>query len=84
MSAGNANEHEVAREIAGLDELDRESLIARWRAAYDALPPRKLSRALMEKAVAYEIQCRAFGGLLSATKRALRMTLALILLAPVS
>ncbi len=63
MSAGSAKEHEVARKIAGLDELDRESLIARWRAAYGAPPPRKLSRALMEKALAYEIQCRAFGGL---------------------
>ncbi len=72
MSAGSANEHEVAREIAGRDELDRESLIARWRAAYGAPPPRKLSRALIEKALAYEIQCRAFGGLSTATKRALR------------
>ncbi len=72
MSAGSANEHEVAREIAGLAELNRESLIARWRAAYGAPPPRKLSRALIEKALAYEIQCRAFGGLSGAAKRALR------------
>ena len=72
MSVGSAKEHEVAREIAGLDELDRESLIARWRAAYGAPPPRKLSRALMEKALAYEIQCAAFGGLSGAAKRALR------------
>jgi hypothetical protein len=72
VSAGSANEHEVAREIAGLAELNRESLIARWRAAYGAPPPRKLSRALIEKALAYEIQCRAFGGLSGAAKRALR------------
>ncbi len=72
MSAGSANEHEVAREIAGLAKLNRESLIARWRAAYGAPPPRKLSRALIEKALAYEIQCRAFGGLSGAAKRALR------------
>ncbi len=72
MSVGSAKEHEVAREIAGLDELDRESLIARWRAAYGAPPPHKLSRALMEKALAYEIQCRAFGGLSGAAKRTLR------------
>ncbi len=39
-----------------------------WRAP----PPRKLSRALLEKALAYEIQCRAFGGLSGAAKRALR------------
>ncbi len=71
MSAGSANEHEVAQEIAGLAEFTRESLITRWRVAYGA-PPRKLSRALMEKALAYEIQCSAFGGLSGAAKRALR------------
>ena len=71
MSDRASKESEVARKIADLAELDRESLIARWRAAYGA-PPRKLSRALMEKALAYEIQCRAFGGLSGAAKRALR------------
>jgi hypothetical protein len=72
VSAGSAKEHEVARKIAGLAELNRENLITRWRATYGAPPPRKLSRALMEKALAYEIQCAAFGGLSTATKRALR------------
>ncbi len=72
MSGRASKESEVAREIADLDELDRESLIARWRAAYGAPPPRKLSRALLEKALAYEIQCSAFGDLSIATKRALR------------
>ncbi len=72
MSDRASKESEVAREIAGLDELGRESLIARWRATYGAPPPRKLSRALIEKALAYEIQCRAFGGLSGAAKRALR------------
>ena len=72
MSAGSAKEHEVAREIADLAELDRENLITRWCAAYGKPPPRKLSRALLEKALAYEIQCAAFGGLSGAAKRALR------------
>ncbi len=72
MSDRASKESEVAREIAGLAELDRESLITRWRAAYGAPPPRKLSRALLEKALAYEIQCGAFGDLSIATKRALR------------
>jgi hypothetical protein len=72
MSDRASKESEVARKIADLAELDRENLIARWRAAYGAPPPRKLSRALMEKALAYEIQCAAFGGLSTATKRALR------------
>ena len=72
MSDRASKESEVARKIAGLAELDRESLITRWRAAYGAPPPRKLSRALLEKALAYEIQCRAFGGLSGAARRALR------------
>ncbi len=72
MSDRASKESEVARTIADLAELDRESLITRWRAAYGAPPPRKLSRALMEKALAYEIQCAAFGGLSGAAKRALR------------
>ena len=72
MSDRASKESEVARKIADLAELDRESLIARWRAAYGVPPPRKLSRARMEKALAYEIQCRAFGGLSGAAKRALR------------
>ncbi len=72
MSDRASKESEVARKIADLAELDRENLIARWRAVYGAPPPRKLSRALLEKALAYEIQCAAFGGLSTATKRALR------------
>jgi hypothetical protein len=65
-------ESEVAREIAGLADLDRASLVARWRSLYGKPAPRILSRAMLEKAIAYEIQCRAFGGLSAATKRALR------------
>jgi hypothetical protein len=65
-------ESEVAREIAGLADLDRASLVARWRSLYGRPPPPKLSRALMEKAIAYEVQCAAFGGLSAVTKRALR------------
>ena len=73
MTGPADKEGEVAREIAGLADLDRVNLVARWRAAYGVPPPRKLSRAMLEKALAYEIQCRAFGGLSTATKRALRM-----------
>ena len=72
MTGPADREGEVAREIAGLAELDREDLVARWRATYWMPPPRKLSRALLEKALAYEIQCAAFGGLSTAAKRALR------------
>jgi hypothetical protein len=72
MKAESTNEHEVAREIADLSDLNRENLIARWCAIYGVPPPRKLSRALLEKALAYEIQCATFGGLSGTAKRALQ------------
>ena len=72
MTGTADREGDVACAVADLADLDRASLVARWRAAYGAPPPRKLSRALLEKALAYEIQCAAFGGLPTATKRALR------------
>ena len=72
MTDPDSNEGEVAREIASLAALDRESLVRRWRTAYETPPPDKLSGALLEKALAYEIQCAASGGLSTATRRALR------------
>ena len=70
MTVGNAAG--VEREIAALGALDRSALLQRWRSAFgrDAAP--RLSRPLMEKAIAYELQVRAFGGLSVRTIRALK------------
>jgi hypothetical protein len=62
----------VEREIAALEELDRTALLERWRDAFRRDAPPRLSRPLMEKAIAYDIQVRAFGGLSARTIRALR------------
>lgn len=62
----------VERELAALAGLDRTALLERWRRAFGRDAPPRLSRALMEKAVAYDIQVRAFGGLSARTVRALR------------
>ena len=59
----------VERELAALAELDRTALLERWRMA---APPR-LSRTLMEKAIAYDVQVKAFGRLSARTRRALRV-----------
>lgn len=75
MSTAANKQEAVAREIAGLADLDREDLVARWERAYGHPPPFKLSRVLIEKALAYEIQCKAFGGLKASTRRALRQAL---------
>ena len=62
----------VARELAILAELDRTALLQRWRMAFGREAPPRLSRALMQKAIAYEVQVEAFGGLPARTRRALR------------
>ncbi len=62
----------VGRELAALAELDRTALLERWRAAFGRGAPPRLSRALMEKAIAYEIQVKAYGGLSARTIRVLK------------
>ena len=70
MTASMADD--VARELAALAEMDRSALLQRWRMVFGREPPPRLSRALMEKAIAYDVQAKAFGGLSSRTRRALR------------
>lgn len=75
MPIRNKTEEAVAREIAGLADLDRTELVARWVEFYGDPPPKSVSQALLRKAVAHEMQCRALGGLAPATRRALRQSL---------
>jgi hypothetical protein len=63
---------DVTRELAALAEMDRPALLQRWRRAFGRDAPPRLSRTLMEKAIAYEVQVKAFGGPSSRTRRALR------------
>ncbi len=65
-------EEVVKREIAALAELDRTALLARWRSAFGREAPPRLSRELAVKAVAYDMQVQAFGGLSARTIRALK------------
>jgi hypothetical protein len=62
----------IEREIAALEELDRSDLLARWRLAFKKDAPPHLSRALMEKAIAYELQVGASSSLSPRTIRALK------------
>ena len=62
----------IDREIAALDALDRSALLQRWQSAFGHEAPPRLSRPLMEKAIAYEIQVRAYGGLSARTIRVLK------------
>lgn len=65
----------VAREVAGLSALNRQRLVERWEQAFGRAPPGKTSRVLLEKALAYEIQRKAFGGLPQRTRQTLRQAL---------
>ncbi len=60
------------QDIAGLADLPRPDLIARWRALYRGNPPKGISRSLLIRAVAYQLQAKRFGGLKPATDRHLQ------------
>ena len=63
---------DIKREIAGLRTLNRSALSARWRSVFGRDPPARLSRPLMQKAIAYEMQVKAFGGLSRRSTRILK------------
>lgn len=65
-------QEEVEAEIAGLPALSLEALRERWRSLYGNPAPRSLRRGLLIRAVAYQLQVKAFGGLSAATKKKLR------------
>jgi hypothetical protein len=56
-------QEQVEAEIAGLAALSLEELRERWRVLYGNPAPRSLRRDLLMRAVAYQIQVKAFGGL---------------------
>jgi Protein of unknown function (DUF2924) len=53
---------DVARELAALAEMNRPALLHRWRTAFGRDAPSRLSCTLMAKAIAYEVQVKAYGG----------------------
>jgi hypothetical protein len=78
-NGGNRNEcarkpglSEIEDEIAGLLDRSTPELRLAWREFYRAGPPFSLSRDLLIRALAYELQQRAHGGLSPALRRRLR------------
>ncbi|MDG1738619.1 MAG: DUF2924 domain-containing protein [Paracoccaceae bacterium] len=51
---------------------DRPAALQDWAAAFGTPPPAFLSVGFMQKACAYEAQCRRHGGLPATTRRALK------------
>ena len=62
----------LEREIEALADLTRAELVERWRTQYRTDPHKGISRSLLIRAVAYEIQAKRYGGLKPATDRRLR------------
>src|SRR5271168_2803484 len=61
----------LAHEIAALRKATPAELKERWRALYCTEPPRRISRDLLVRALAYRIQEKALGGLKPSTRRLL-------------
>jgi hypothetical protein len=59
-------------EIARLSDLGLAELRARWTALYGRPAPRFFRSKLLVRALAYQMQVKAYGGLSEATKRRLR------------
>lgn len=59
------------REISGLANLPRDALVERWEGLFGKEPPKRLTKDLLIRGTAYEIQTRALGGLSIADKKEL-------------
>ena len=62
---------QLDRDLAELADASREQLIERWSAAYGRPPPKGVSRRLLERATAYEMQVDVYGGLKPQIRRQL-------------
>ncbi len=60
-----------AREIAGLCGLSRADLIERWVELHGSPPIKTMTKGLLARGIAHEMQVRQAGGLTSAEKKAL-------------
>lgn len=62
----------IENEVAALGGLTREELAARWVRAYGCPPPKGVKRGLLERAAAWHLQARHFGGLSPTARKAIR------------
>ena len=67
----SASPSALVREIEELQEATCANLKESWRALYRSEPPRRISRDLLIRALAYRIQEKALGGLRPSMRRLL-------------
>src|SRR5258708_35836280 len=72
MSRRERDEAALDAEIARLPDLGHDELRQRWKLLFGRPAPKSLRRKFMARAVAYQMQVAAYGGLSAATKRRLR------------
>jgi hypothetical protein len=72
MSSGTIDDVALETEIRQLPNLSLFELRNRWKALFGHPAPKSLRRNFLARAVAYQMQVEAFGGLSVATKRRLR------------
>ncbi len=63
---------DIDREIGALADLPRADLVKRWCGFYRAKAPKGISRRMMVRAIAYEMQAKKYGGLKPAVSRRLQ------------
>ena len=61
--------------LEAMADLSRDQLIDRWTKTHNRRPPKGVSRTLLERSAAYQVQVKAQGGLSATTRRALRSVL---------
>jgi hypothetical protein len=72
MSPRERNDAVLEAEIARLPDLGHDELRRRWKLLFGHPAPKSLRRRFMARAIAYQMQVAAYGGLSTATKRRLR------------
>ena len=69
--ASNKGPAKLEAEIAELGDLPRGDLVERWTGLHGSAPPQRLTKDLLVRGIAYELQARELGGLTAAEKKAL-------------
>ncbi len=72
MAAKSGQHKNLEAEIRRLPDLSLDELRIRWKALFGNPAPVSLRRKFLARAVAYQMQVQAYGGLSNATKRRLR------------
>ena len=72
MSGPTSRNKELEAEIRRLPDLSLEDLRARWKALFGSAAPLSLRHQFLTRAVAYQMQVAAYGGLSASTQKRLQ------------